>query len=118
VFNLLFHNRDDHAKNLTYRMDAKRHWKLAPCFDLTYSEGPGGEHQMDVCGEGLNIGRRHLIQLAQQGGLDVKWAEQRLDAMLEVVNRWPLLIESFDIRRTTRLKMQLDVQHQRVILMR
>ena len=59
VFNVLFHNRDDHPKNLAYRMDAQRHWKLAPCFDLTYSQGPGGEHQMDVCGEGLNIQRSH-----------------------------------------------------------
>jgi serine/threonine-protein kinase HipA len=58
-----------------------------------------------------------LIQLAQQGGLDVRWAEQRLDAMLEVVDQWPLLIESFDIRRATRQKMQLDVQHQRAVLM-
>lgn len=118
VFNVLFHNRDDHAKNLAYRMDDQRHWKLAPCFDLTYSQGPGGEHQMDVCGEGRNIGHSHLIQLAQQGGLDVRWAEQRLDAMLEVVDQWPSLIESFDIRRATRLKMQLDVQHQRAVLRR
>jgi serine/threonine-protein kinase HipA len=118
VFNVLFHNRDDHAKNLAYRMDAQRHWKLAPCFDLTYSQGPGGEHQMDVCGEGLNIGRSHLIQLAQQGGLDVKWAEQRLDAMLGAVDQWPSLIESFDIRRATCQKMQQDVQHQCAALMR
>ena len=61
VFNVLFHNRDDHPKNLAFRMDARRHWKLAPCFDLTYSQGPGGEHQMDVCGEGLNIHRSHLM---------------------------------------------------------
>jgi hypothetical protein len=72
---------------------------------------------MDVCGERLNIGRSHLIQLAQQGGLDVSWVEQRLDAMLEVVEQWPLHIESFDIRRATRLKMQLDVQLQRAVLM-
>jgi serine/threonine-protein kinase HipA len=117
VFNVLFHNRDDHAKNLAYRMDAQRHWKLAPCFDLTYSQGPGGEHQMDVCGEGLNIGRSHLIQLAQQGGLDVRWAEQRLDAMLEVVDQWPTLIELFDIRRATGQRMHEAVNRQRTALM-
>ena len=118
VFNVLFHNRDDHAKNLSYRMDSQRHWKLAPCFDLTYSEGPGGEHQMDVCGEGRNIGRSHLIQLAQQGGIDLRWAAKRLDAMLEVVDMWPKLIESFDIRRATRQKIHQDVIHQREALSR
>lgn len=116
VFNVLFHNRDDHAKNLAYRMDAQRHWKLAPCFDLTYSEGPGGEHQMDVCGEGRHIGRKHLTQLAQQGGLDARWATQRLDAMLEVVDQWSTLIESFEIRRATRQKMHEAVVRQREAL--
>lgn len=118
VFNVLFHNRDDHAKNLAYRMDVQRHWKLAPCFDLTYSEGPGGEHQMDVCGEGLHIGRDHLLNLANQGGLDSRWAAQRLSAMLEVVNEWPILVDAFEIRRATRQKMHHDAIHQREALMR
>lgn len=113
VFNVLFHNRDDHPKNLAYRMNAQRHWKLAPCFDLTYSTGPGGEHQMDVCGEGENIRRKHLLQLAQQGGLDAKWAAQRLDAMLDVVDQWGSVVEAFDVRRATRQAI-----HQRVISQR
>ena len=86
VFHVLFHNRDDHPKNLAFRMDAQRQWKLGPCFDLTYSQGPGGEHQMDVCGEGLNIQRSHWMQLAKTGGLDKHWAWQRLDSMLAVVD--------------------------------
>lgn len=65
---------------------------------------------MDVCGEGQNIGRSHLLQLAQQGGLDVKWAAQRLDAMLDVVDQWVSVVEAFDVRRATRQAI-----HQRVI---
>ena len=68
--------------------------------------------------EKVGIRRSHLIQLAQQGGLVVRCAEQRLDAMLEVVDQWPLIIESFDIRRATRQKIQLDVQHQCAVLRR
>lgn len=113
VFNVLFHNRDDHPKNLAFRMDAQRHWKLAPCFDLTFSEGPGGEHQMDVCGEGRNTGRSHLLELARQGGLDVKWAARRLDAMLDVVDQWVSVVEAFDVRRATRQAI-----HKRVISQR
>lgn len=116
VFNVLFHNRDDHPKNLAYRLDAQRHWKLAPCFDLTFSQGPGGEHQMDVCGEGLNIQRSHLMQLAQTGGLDVRWAEQRLDGMLGVLDQWVDLIGEFDIRRSTAQAILQTVQKQRSLL--
>ena len=113
VFNVLFHNRDDHAKNFAYRMDAQRHWQLAPCFDLTFSEGPGGEHQMDICGEGRQVHRSHLMQLALKGGIDPRWAQQRLDAMLEVVDHWDALISAFDIRLATRQKMKKIVLKQR-----
>lgn len=113
VFNVLFHNRDDHPKNLAFRMDVQRHWKLAPCFDLTYSQGPGGEHQMDVCGEGLNIHRSHLMQLSQTGGLDQRWAAQRLDGMLSVVDQWRELVSGFDIRQSTAQAILQVVQKQR-----
>ena len=112
VFNVLFHNRDDHPKNLAFRMDAQRHWKLAPCFDLTYSQSPGGEHQMDVCGEGLNIQRSHLMQLAQNGGLDQRWALQRLDGMLDVVDQWRELVSGFDTRQRTAQAILQSVQKQ------
>ncbi len=118
VFNVLFHNRDDHPKNLAYRLDAKRHWKLAPCFDLTYSQGPGGQHLMDVCGEGQHIKRSHLMQLAQQGGLDVRWAAQRLDGMLDVVDRWADLIAAFPVRHATAKAMHQAATQQRTGLMR
>lgn len=41
VFNVLFHNRDDHPRNFAWRLAQDRQWKLAPAFDLTFSEGPG-----------------------------------------------------------------------------
>jgi len=44
VFNVVFNNRDDHAKNVSYRLGEVRIWRLAPAYDLTYGEGPGGEH--------------------------------------------------------------------------
>jgi serine/threonine-protein kinase HipA len=113
VFNVLFHNRDDHPKNLAFRLNAQRQWKLAPCFDLTYSQGPDGEHQMDVCGEGLNIQRSHVMQLAQTGGLDQLWAAHRLDGMLGVVDQWRELVSGFDIRQPTAQAILQAVQKQR-----
>ena len=43
--------RDDDAKNFSYRMNEAFQWKLAPCYDLTFNEGPSGEHQMDIQGD-------------------------------------------------------------------
>lgn len=81
AFNVLFNNRDDHPKNLSFRLGPDRCWRLAPCYDLTFSVGLGGEHQMDVCGEGRAITRPLMLRLAQQGGLDAAWAGAVLDRL-------------------------------------
>lgn len=82
VFNVLFYNRDDHPKNFASRLGRDRRWRLAPAFDLTFSEGPMGRHYLDVCGEGAVIERRHLLRLAQEGGVSRKRAEKVIDRML------------------------------------
>lgn len=66
VFNVIFNNRDDHPKNFAYLMSADGTWTLAPAFDVTWNEGPGGYHQMDIMGEALSIQKQHLIWLGTQ----------------------------------------------------
>ncbi len=69
-FNVLAHNRDDHAKNVSFLLDdASGHWTLAPAYDLTFSSGPGGEQSMTVMGEGKSPGVGHLTALAKKHGL-------------------------------------------------
>ncbi|QEI08677.1 type II toxin-antitoxin system HipA family toxin [Pigmentiphaga aceris] len=66
VFNVVFNNRDDHPKNFAYLMSATGDWILAPAYDVTFCEGPGGYHQMDVLGEALEISRGSLLKLGEQ----------------------------------------------------
>ncbi|KAA8736840.1 type II toxin-antitoxin system HipA family toxin [Pseudomonas koreensis] len=66
VFNVAFHNRDDHPKNFAYTMSRTGDWKLAPAYDVTFCEGPGGYHQMDVMGEALEIDRKAMLGLAAE----------------------------------------------------
>lgn len=63
VFNLVTHNRDDHAKNFSYLLDYNNNWKFAPAYDLTFSYGPGGEHSTIYLNEGKNPIREHLEKL-------------------------------------------------------
>ncbi|MBE0475026.1 type II toxin-antitoxin system HipA family toxin [Rhodoferax sp.] len=84
VFNVLFHNRDDHAKNFSFRLNKVRQWELAPCYDLSFNAGPGGEHQMDVLGHGKNITRALLLALAEKSSLDKTWATSAIARMLDV----------------------------------
>jgi len=101
VFNVLFHNRDDHPKNFAWRLGEDRRWRLAPAFDLTFSEGPRGQHHMDVCGEGDAIGRSHLMRLASESDVPAKAAERVIDGMSEQVATFGQRAEAFPIRRAT-----------------
>ena len=65
TFNLLVHNRDDHAKNFSFILKDNI-WRLAPAYDLTFSYGPGGEHSTMYMGEGKNPNLGHLEKLAKK----------------------------------------------------
>ncbi|MFX7731823.1 HipA domain-containing protein, partial [Acinetobacter baumannii] len=57
VFNVVFNNRDDHAENFSFLLNKSGHLTISPAYDLSYSSGPRGEHQMDICGEACTPGR-------------------------------------------------------------
>jgi serine/threonine-protein kinase HipA len=102
VFNVLFNNRDDHTKNFSFRMGNTMRWQLAPCYDLTFNLGPGGEHQMDVYGEGRVPGRPHLLKLAQTEGLDTVWAGRVIERMATVAGSFKAQAKAAPIRPATR----------------
>jgi serine/threonine-protein kinase HipA len=105
IFNVLFNNRDDHAKNFSYRMDERFSWKLAPCYDLTFSDGPGGEHQMDVEGEGRYPGRAHLLRLAASNSLDAGRAADAIARMAAVAAGVDRIAREYPIRPATRKRI-------------
>jgi serine/threonine-protein kinase HipA len=82
VFNILMNNRDDHAKNLSFLLEAEGHWRLAPPYDLTYCPGYKGEHFMDIAGVGAAPGRPHVLKAAKAAGLPVAIAAQAMDEIL------------------------------------
>ncbi len=65
-FNLVMHNRDDHAKNFSFMLDANNNWKLTPAYDLTFSYGPGGEHSTTYLGEGRDPTIKQLQKLGEK----------------------------------------------------
>jgi len=89
VFNVLAHNRDDHAKNFSFILDAKTgKWALSPAYDITCTNGPGGEHSTTVNGEGAHPSREQCIHLAGQYGIGSQKAEKIFDEVMTAVSRW------------------------------
>ncbi len=101
VFNLIFNNRDDHAKNFSYRLNNARHWQLSPAYDLTFNSGPGGHHQLAYAGETLAPGRASLLQVAAKGGIDESAALQSIKRMLAVARNMARHAEALPVRKAT-----------------
>jgi len=87
AFNVAFNNRDDHPKNFAYLMSSNGQWKLAPAYDVTFCEGPGGYHQMDVMGEALHITRKQLLKLAvEEADLSARDAADVIERICQVAS--------------------------------
>jgi serine/threonine-protein kinase HipA len=86
---VLAHNRDDHAKQFSFCMTKSGVWQLAPAYDLTYSQGPGGEHSTSVLGHGKDISRTELRALSQKADLNQEQADNIINATADIVSQWP-----------------------------
>jgi serine/threonine-protein kinase HipA len=87
VFNVAFNNRDDHPKNFAYLMSQTGEWTLAPAYDVTFCEGPGGYHQMDVMGAALEIGRADMLRLGtNEAELSAHEAGALIDQICDVAS--------------------------------
>ncbi|MCQ3001153.1 type II toxin-antitoxin system HipA family toxin [Pseudomonas syringae] len=93
VFNIAFNNRDDHPKNFAYVMSSSGTWRLAPAYDVTFCEGPGGYHQMDVMGEALAIDRNALLNLADEAEVSVDIAGEIIDSIGGIASQFSAIAE-------------------------
>jgi len=101
VFNVLFNNRDDHAKNFAYRMSRDGHRQLSPCYDLSFNPGPGGEHQMAVMGESKAPGLTDLLRLAADSGVPERQARHIIETTAAQTGLFADLAHSAPIRTAT-----------------
>ncbi len=110
VFNVIFNNRDDHAKNFSFLLNKKNQWELSPVYDLTFSYGPGGEHHMDICGEGLNPKLNDLINLSEKLSLNKNKVKKIIDEVSEVARSFKKQASKWPIRKKTADEINSRIQ--------
>ncbi|MDH0738915.1 type II toxin-antitoxin system HipA family toxin [Achromobacter spanius] len=110
VFNVAFHNRDDHPKNFAYLMSQAGHWRLAPAYDVTFCEGPGGYHQMDVMGEAQAISRAQMLRLANEAEMPQDVAGKMIDRICDVASQFAILADDLYPQIITRDTLR-TIQH-------
>jgi serine/threonine-protein kinase HipA len=97
VFNVLAHNRDDHAKNFTFLMNHEGQWQLSPAYDLTFSSGPGGEQSTTVMGEGRSPGIAQLIKLGEAAKIAKPRIHEIIGQTQAALSQWPALASQYGV---------------------
>lgn len=101
VFNVLAHNRDDHARQFTYIMERDGSWRLAPAYDLTWSPGPGGEHSTSVMGYGKEFSPAHLIELGKQAELKEQEVKEIIEKTEAAIGNWQVYAKEYGVGKTS-----------------
>ncbi len=74
VFNVLARNYDDHTKNISFLMDEKGNWKLAPAYDITFCYSPDNEwmckHQMAINKKYEGVTKYDLVNIGISQGIN------------------------------------------------
>jgi serine/threonine-protein kinase HipA len=99
VFNVLAHNRDDHARQFSYMMSRDGTWKLAPAYDLTWCSGPAGEHSTTVLGYGKDITRAQLLELGKKAELKTQDAKEIIERVEAATGNWQVYAGDYGVSR-------------------
>lgn len=107
IFNVLSHNRDDHAKNFSFLFDANDRWRVSPAYDLTFSSGPAGEHCSIIMGEGKNPTLTHFLQLAEISGISQSKAKLMIEEIKSAVSNWSDFAKHAGVSKVSRDRIQV-----------
>ena len=105
AFNVLAHNRDEHARQFAFLLERDGFWRLAPAYDLTFSSGPGGEHATSVLGQGKGVARDHLQELGKYADLSAVETTRVVDRAATAVADWNRFARDRDVSTASRTRI-------------
>ena len=102
AFNVLAWNCDDHVKNISYLMNRRGEWRLAPAYDECYAHNPDGDwtsrHQMSVNGKRIGIADDDILSCAPFANMRERKARAVLDEIKDAVRAWPQFAAEAEVR--------------------
>ena len=102
VFNVIARNQDDHVKNISFLMDKKGKWILAPAYDITYSYDKTNswlaKHQMRINGKVDNFTMADLRETASRMNIGKRRMEKIVEEVRIAVSNWKDFAESVGVR--------------------
>ena len=105
VFNVVARNQDDHVKNLSFLMDKKGVWQLAPAYDVTYSYDPTNmwlaKHQMSVNGKVEQITLDDLYACGRHMNISDNRIKRIVEQVISIVVNWEKYAEMAELQEQT-----------------
>jgi serine/threonine-protein kinase HipA len=77
-------------------------WRLSPAYDLSFSDGPGGEHHLSINGNGLNPTVEDLQAVGQGAGLRPRRISAIMAELTETVAKWEVYANESGVPRPRR----------------
>ena len=102
AFNLFAVNQDDHTRNWAFLQDDDGNWRPSPCYDVTFSPTPRGEHSTAFLGHGAAPPLDAMQRLASQASF-ASWAQARdvIARIVDVLQGWPKVAAELGVRTDT-----------------
>ena len=101
IFNVLAKNCDDHVKNISFLMNRKGVWRLAPAYDLTYAYHPANRwlraHQMSVNQKRSDITEKDMIACAAAMDISETKCRQLIRTAKEVISGFDTFAEQAEL---------------------
>ena len=110
VFNVLAHNRDDHIKNHAFLMDDQGTWRLSPAYDLSFSDGPGGEHSLCINGNGRNPSYQDIVAVGEGAMIKKHRISDIIGRVRDGIRQWEFFadIHGIPAKRRKQIRERLD----------
>lgn len=109
AFNIFAQNRDDHSKNVSFLMDENGNWKLAPAYDITFSNSSHGHHSLAIAGESKNPDIEHLKKLAKSFAF--KNIDEIIDLVKSSISKWNLFADEAMVSNESRERIGLSLNN-------
>ena len=84
LFNYMFVNQDDHARNFSFMCGDDYKWKATPAYDITFAKGvkQTKEHQMTLNGKALSqISLQEIVNIATEFSINLEFISNAIDKM-------------------------------------
>ena len=100
-FNHRTFNLDDHVKNISFLMDRRGIWTLAPAYDMTFAFDPGNRwlkmHQMTINGKRIGISMNDIYEAGKNMGLPLRKCKEITAQIDSIAADWRKYASSCDI---------------------